>query len=211
MAFWRAVNVARGVQAQTPLGPFFWTPGGLSPSYSLLLHTLSWFLRDHTAVLNAALFLHTLPTRFCFSLHSQQFVNIPCLFLVIDSMNWFHLGKEGWWEKKREGYCGWWSFFDWYHGCLSLFFYHGNRSLSFTSLSGMFLFFKWLLASSLAAVSSWWNEHIKRCAALTKRCGLAGWLAPAFCCKAPAEVTGWQQRAPRHKRAVSAAVEWAGQ
>lgn len=98
-------------------------------------------------------------------------------------------------------------FFAWYHGCLSLFFYHWNWSLSFTSLSGMFLFFKWFLASSLAAVSIWWNEHIKGCAALTKQCELAGWLAPAFCCKAPAEVTGWQQRATLHKRVVSAVVE----
>lgn len=52
-------------------------------------------LRDHTAVLNAALFLHTLPTRFCLSLHSQQFVNIPCLFSVIDSMNWFYFSMGG--------------------------------------------------------------------------------------------------------------------
>lgn len=39
----------------------------------------------------------------------------------------------------------------------------------------MFLFFKWLLASSSAAVCIWWNEHIKACAALTKQ--RAGWLA----------------------------------
>lgn len=49
------------------------------------------------------------------------------------------------------------------------------------------------------------------CAALTKWCALAawlaGWLAPTFCCKAPAEVTGSQQRAPLHKRVVSAVVE----
>lgn len=50
----------------------------------------------------------------------------------------------------------------------------------------MFLFFKWLLASSSAAVCIWWNEHIKAFAALTKqRAGwlagcLAGWLAGSY-------------------------------
>lgn len=71
----------------------------------------------------------------------------------------------------------------------------------------MFLFFKRLLASSLAAVYIWYIEHIKALAALTKQCELAGWLAPAFCCKAPAEVGSWQQRAPVHKRVVSDVVD----
>ena len=71
----------------------------------------------------------------------------------------------------------------------------------------MFLFFKRLLASSLAAVSIWYIEHIKALAALTKQCELAGWLAPAFCCKAPAEVRSWQQKAPVHKRVVSDVVD----
>lgn len=44
----------------------------------------------------------------------------------------------------------------------------------------MFLFFKWLLASSSATVCIWWNEHIKACAALTKRRGLARWLAGSY-------------------------------
>lgn len=67
--------------------------------------------------------------------------------------------------------------------------------------------FQVIISILLVAVSIWRNEHIKGCAALTKRCELAGWLDPAFCCKAPAEVTGCQQRAPLHKRAVSAVVD----
>lgn len=34
------------------------------------------------------------------SLHSQQFVNIPCLFLVIDSMNWFYFRIGGGWGGR---------------------------------------------------------------------------------------------------------------
>lgn len=185
--------------SQNPQGPLSLTPEGLSPSHSLRLHILSCFLRDHTAVLNTALFLHTLPTQFCLSLHSQQFVN---LFILSD---WQYELDSPWKRVEWLAVCFW--LVPWLSVTLLL------------SLKLEFIFYKpeWnvfvfqvIISILLAAVSGWWDKHIKHCAALTKRCGLAGWLLP-FYCKAPAEVTGWQQRAPRHKRAVSGPMEWAGQ
>lgn len=75
----------------------------------------------------------------------------------------------------------------------------------------MFLFFKWLLASSLAAVSGWWNEHIKRSAALTKRCG-AGWLAGSLVPFAVRHLLKWQagNKGPLATRESSVPL-WSGQ
>lgn len=79
--------------AQTPRVPFPQSLGGaLSFTQPAPSHTKLLFETSHSC-LNAALFLHTLPTLFCLSLHSQQFVNIYCLLSVIDRMNWFHRGR----------------------------------------------------------------------------------------------------------------------
>lgn len=96
--------------------------------------------------------------------------------------------------------------FNRYHGCLSLFFYHSNWSLSFTSLRGMFLFFKWLLASFLSAIRRLvkWAHQTVLC---TNESVRAGGPAPAFHCKAPAEVTGRPQRASHGE---SSGLLWSG-
>lgn len=136
-------------------------------------------------------------------------------------MNWLYSGKKWLVENDREParlMVFFLFFFAWNHGCLSLFFYHWNWSLSFTSSSGMFLFFKWLLASSSAAVCIWWNEHIKVCVALTKRCALAawlpGWLAASLLPFAAKHLLKWQDRhkGPSAQESCQCCGrEWAGQ
>ena len=172
MAFWRAVNVVRVCKhSQNPQGPLSLTPGGLSPSHSLRLHILSCFLRDHTAVLNTAP-LHTLPTQFCLSLHSQQFVN---LFILSDWQ--YELDSPR--KRKKEKRVEWLAVCFWLVPWLSV--------TLLLSLKLEFIFYKpeWnvfdfqvIISILLAAVSGWWDKHIKRRAALTKRCLLAGWLLP---------------------------------
>lgn len=96
MAFWRAVNIVRVCKhSPNPKGPLPWMPGGLlsftqpAPSHTKLLSE-----GLHSCLKCSSVFAYSAHT-ILFSLHSQQFVNIPCLFSVIDSMKWFHRGKEG--------------------------------------------------------------------------------------------------------------------
>lgn len=190
MVFWRAARrwVCVCKHSTNPQGPLSWAPGVvLSFTQPAPSHTKLLFETSHSCV-NGTASLHTLPT--VLSSLTQALICQYTLFILCDWQNELALlrKKKGWLKMTEpvvaDGLLSF--FFAWNHGCLSLFFYHWNWSLSFTSSSGMFLFFKWLLASSSAAVCIWWNEHIKVCAPLTKRCALAawlaGWLAPTFCC-----------------------------
>lgn len=125
-------------------------------------------------------------------------------------MNWLHSGEKKEVGLKRESQCGW-CFFFWLSVTLLL------------SLKLEFIFYKleWnvfvfqviisILLGDRLHLMKWAHQSV--CCA--NEAALAGWLAGwragslalTFCCKAPAEVTGSQQRAPLHKRVVSAVVE----
>ena len=197
-----------------PQGRLSWTPGVvLSFTQPAPSHTKLLFETSHSCV-NGAASLHTLPT--VLSSLTQALICQYALFILRDWQDELALlGEKKGWLKMKESQCDWrcFFFFAWNCGCLSLFFYHWNWSLSFTSLSGMFLFFKWLLASSSAAVCIWWNEHIKVFAVLTKQCALAAGLAGSYLLL---QNTCWSDRLatkgpPAQESCQCCRSEWAGQ
>lgn len=204
MAFWKAVNVVRLCKhSPNPQGPLSWTPGGvLSFTHPAPSHTKLVSEGSHSCLKCSSVFAYFAHTILPFLTQSAI-----CQYILFILRDWqYEL------VSPRKSGVLWLAVFFWLVPWRSVTLLLSLKlEFIFYKLEWNVFVFQVIISILLGCCLGWWNKHIKRCAALTKRCGLAGWLAPAFCCKAPAEVTGWQQRAPRHKRVVSAAVEWAGQ